>query len=305
MWHRCERYVIIQHTRCSSNAITINHWQQQVLLSILATSVCPHSSHREDFDLTIDFSGLLIFLHGTKSNSKRRKQSAWLSAKKTSATTWKAFRRATLSALSTTSKMWERFKDKLSVCDDKYLVLFFVNCDVCTKGGRGWWWREKNYRHSANSTLRLNWGAGRSLIVGRIFLLFLQWTQCTLAASADIGNKLKWIRSALTTFPFHLRTPGPVSFLPYWAMIGWSHWAQPIINHCRLQVPEVFFPPLLLISLSRATAMMDITVGMFFISSGAGNGLGPPPHSGIKTKAKIKNVLAAKLQRERTWAEIV
>lgn len=46
--------------------------------------------------------------------------------------------------------------------------------------------------------------------------------------------------------------------------------------------------------------MMDITVGMFFISLGAGNGLGPPPHSGIKTKVKIKNVLAATLQRERT-----
>lgn len=61
-----------------------------------------------------------------------------------------------------------------------------------------------------------------------------------------------------------------------------------------------FLPPLLLISLSRATAMMDITVGMFFISSGAGNGLGPPPHSGIKTKEKIKNALGAKLQRERT-----
>lgn len=39
--------------------------------------------------------------------------------------------------------------------------------------------------------------------------------------------------------------------------------------------------------------MMDITVGMFFISSGAGNGLGPPSHSGIETKSNIKNVLGA------------
>lgn len=67
--------------------------------------------------------------------------------------------------------------------------------------------------------------------------------------------------------------------------------------------PRFFFPPpLLLVSLSRATAMMDITVGMFFISLGAGNGLGPPPHSGIETKVKIKNVLGAKLQQARTWA---
>lgn len=48
--------------------------------------------------------------------------------------------------------------------------------------------------------------------------------------------------------------------------------------------------------------MMDITVGMFFISSGAGNGLGPPPHSGIETKANVKNVLAAKQQWDRTRA---
>lgn len=39
--------------------------------------------------------------------------------------------------------------------------------------------------------------------------------------------------------------------------------------------------------------MMDITAGMFFISSGAGNGLGPPSHSGIETKSNIKNVLGA------------
>lgn len=63
-----------------------------------------------------------------------------------------------------------------------------------------------------------------------------------------------------------------------------------------------FFLPSLLISLSRASTMMDITVGMFFISSGAGNGLGPPPHSGIETKSNIKNVLGAKLQRQRAWA---
>lgn len=166
----------------------------------------------------------------------------------------------------------------------------------------GQWWREKKYRHSVNSTPRLSWRAGRCLSVGKNIPFIPPPARCTLAASADIGNKPKWIRSALTTSPFHLRTPGPVSFLPYWAMIGWSHWPQPIINHCRLQVPQIFFPSLLLISLSRASAMMDITVGMFFISSGAGNGLGPPSHSGIKTKAKIKNVPGAKLQRERTWA---
>lgn len=40
--------------------------------------------------------------------------------------------------------------------------------------------------------------------------------------------------------------------------------------------------------------MMDITVGMFFISSGAGNGLGPPSHSGIETKSNIKNVLGGR-----------
>lgn len=28
----------------------------------------------------------------------------------------------------------------------------------------------------------------------------------------------------------------------YWAMIGWSHWPQHIINHCCLQVPWFFLP---------------------------------------------------------------
>lgn len=48
--------------------------------------------------------------------------------------------------------------------------------------------------------------------------------------------------------------------------------------------------------------MMDITVGMFFISSGAGNGLGPPSHSGIETKSNIKNVLGATRRRRRQRA---
>lgn len=48
--------------------------------------------------------------------------------------------------------------------------------------------------------------------------------------------------------------------------------------------------------------MMDITVGMFFISLGAGNGMGPPSHSGIETKSNIKNVLGATRQRRRARA---
>lgn len=145
-------------------------------------------------------------------------------------------------------------------------------------------------------------GAGRSVSASKNIPFIRPPVWRALPASADIGNKLKWIRSTLTTSPFHLRTLGPVSFLPYWVMIGWSHWPQPIINHWRLQVPRAFSPPSLLISLSRASAMMDVTVGMFFISLGAGNGLGPPPHSGIETKSNIKNVLGAKLQRQRAWA---
>lgn len=136
-------------------------------------------------------------------------------------------------------------------------------------------------------------GAAHSVSVAKNIPFLPPLAQCALPASPGIGNKLKWIRSTLTTSPFHLRTLGPVSFLPYWAMIGWSHWPQSVINHCRLQVPQVFSPSLL-ISLSRATAVMDITVGMFFIPSGAGNGLGPPLHSGIETKANVKKCAGSK-----------
>lgn len=33
--------------------------------------------------------------------------------------------------------------------------------------------------------------------------------------------------------------------------------------------------------------MMDITIGISFISLGAGNGVGPPPHSGTETQDTI------------------
>lgn len=281
------------HMRKLKRTIAINHRQQQILLSILAPRVCAH----------ILPTGEALWPDSTKSDNKRRKQSAWLSAENTSVSAWKAFRRAAQPALSTTPTMWERLQDKLSACDHKYLVLFLSTALKAWEAGDG--------ARVITSVLQIPHSvsagreAGRSLSVGKNIPFFPPLARCTFAAIADIGNEPKWIRSALTASPFLLHTPRPVSFLPYWAMIGWSHWPQPIINHCRLQVPQVFFfffPPLLLISLSRATAMMDITVGMFFISSGAGNGLGPPPHSGIKTKEKIKNALGAKLQRERTWA---
>lgn len=56
--------------------------------------------------------------------------------------------------------------------------------------------------------------------------------------------------------------------------------------------PRFFFSSL--ISLSRAIAMMDIAIGILFISLGPGNGLGPPPHSGTDTEDNMKNVLRAK-----------
>lgn len=115
-----------------------------------------------------------------------------------------------------------------------------VNCDRCTKGCRGCRWHEEmqalcEFHDTAQQ------GAGRSVSASKNIPFIRPPAWHALPASADIGNKLKWIRSTLTTSPFHLRTLGPVSFLPYWVMIGWSHWPQPIINHCCLQVPQAFF----------------------------------------------------------------
>lgn len=51
--------------------------------------------------------------------------------------------------------------------------------------------------------------------------------------------------------------------------------------------------------------MMDITIGISFISSGASNGVGPPPHSGTETKDNIKNVLRAKRRGRGLKQQIV
>lgn len=192
--------------------------------------VCPHSSHREACDLTAPRAIIKeessprgfqlktpVLLYEKPSGeqlnplSQQRQQCESVfrtNCRRVTTNTWSSF-------LSTALKAWE-------TDDCARIITSVVRIPHSVSAGRG---------------------AGRSLSVGKNVPFFPPLARCTFAAIADIGNEPKWIRSALTTSPFLLHTPRPVSFLPYWAMIGWSHWPQPIINHCRLQVPQVFFFP--------------------------------------------------------------